>query len=919
MSPTIDTQFNATIAAGRNFVRKLSFVDPGKDIWIVKADFGQGLAPIPFDSIKKTFVLDHAFATPGTFTVRAEVFDGISTTLNSFQVEVMPNSAPTVLHPISDKTVTQGLESVSSYVDLAQVFVDSDGPVTELTYAVVSNSNAFLVATSIATGRLNLSINPNNIGTATITVRATDVGGLSVDDTFTVTVLAAQSLQIRSVSPTTTGVQIEFDTVPELSVLNLYDGVDASLDLADVALIGANSGSVRGSLLWNASTNTIEFVKTGGHLVADTYTLTLFSRVDGWKTAAGALLDGDNNGIPGGDLVRTFTVAPTTARIVSIPDFSRGATSTAGQSVNLSYDNGNPGVPVTISDGTGVLAIDFDVVYNPALINFSSTFFGVLPSGWSTTVNLVSTGRMRLTLSGTTPLAAGPQVITRLLASVPANTPYGASDLVKVEALAVYTDTGRASPVPSMGDAGLHKAVFVGDTNGDGQYTAQDAGWTSGVVVGAYSGFDAYSWTDPSIVANVNQNGGLDGLDSSWIARKGLSNELQPEIPNLPVGSITVQSGVDPTIATDALVATRRGAAVNMPIRVTDSASGLWGVDVFLDYNTNLLDLASGLNVGGVTLAGMFITEAGWTIDSFADDATGKLRIAAYRATPSASTSGIIANVAFQVKPNAAFGVTPILVGGNANVPPFSFSFVSGSVNVIDSPPTDITLNQNTVLENTSTAAADLLFGQLGTVDLDPVDSYIYDLLTGAGDTDNARFRIVDDKVFIKQGEILDFEAKPSYSVRIRTTDSGGLFYSRQVTLNLTDVNESVVLTRANANVAGNVLTQFANSGTWSDPESGPVTLTASLGVVTKIVDGTWSWSYRPSAMLIGQVVTISANDGTNVSTTTFTIDANVAVTNQQVFYKGSSYASVGGVDAALDSGKVLVQSGTTRPFSPRE
>lgn len=346
VSPTIDTQFNATIAAGRNLVRKLSFVDPGKDVWIVKADFGQGLAPIPFDSIKKNFVLDHAFATPGTFTVRAEVFDGISTTLNSFQVEVMPNSAPTVLHPISDKTVTQGLESVSSYVDLARVFVDSDGPVTELTYAVVSNSNAFLVATSIAAGRLNLSINPNNIGTATITVRATDVGGLSVDDTFTVTVLAAQSLRTRSVFPTNTGVQIEVDTVPDLSVLNLYDGVDASLDLADVTLIGANSGSVRGSLLWNASTNTIEFVKTGGHLVADTYTLTLFSRVDGWKTAAGALLDGDNNGIPGGDLVRTFTVAPTTARIVSIPDFSRGATSYASVGgVDAALDSGKVLVP----------------------------------------------------------------------------------------------------------------------------------------------------------------------------------------------------------------------------------------------------------------------------------------------------------------------------------------------------------------------------------------------------------------------------------------------------------------------------------------------------------------------------------------------------------------------------------------------
>jgi len=204
-----------------------------------------------------------------------------------------------------------------------------------------------------------------------------------------------------------------------------------------------------------------------------------------------------------------FTVAPTTARVVTIPDFSRGATSTAGQSVNLSYDNGNPGVPVTISDGSGVMAVDFDVVYNPALIDFASTFFGVLPASWTTTVNLVSSGRMRLSLTGTTALGSGPQTITRLLASIPANAPYGASDLVRIEGLRVITQAGGATPVASIGDAGLHKAIFVGDTNADGLYTAQDAGWTAGVRVGSYTGFDAHSWTDPAIVADVNQNAGL--------------------------------------------------------------------------------------------------------------------------------------------------------------------------------------------------------------------------------------------------------------------------------------------------------------------------------------------------------------------------------------------------------------------------
>ncbi|MEQ1831278.1 MAG: cohesin domain-containing protein, partial [Pirellula sp.] len=519
---------------------------------------------------------------------------------------------------------------------------------------------------------------------------------------------------------------------------------------------------------------------------------------------------------------------------------------------------------------------------------------------------------MRLSLSGSTPLGAGPQIITRLLGSVPANVAYGASDLVRVENLSVFTLAGGATPVPSISDAGIHKAVFIGDTNADGLYTAQDSGWISGVVVSATTGFDAFSWTDPVIVADVTQNGLLEGLDAAWITRKGLSSALQPEIPNLPAGSLPVPAGVDPTIAADALITGLRGGIAQVPIQIVDSATGLWGVDVFLNYDTNVLDLPNGLNAGGVAIAGIFDAEAGWIMDTFVDDAVGVLRIALYHPTASTTTNGVIANVNFQVKPTAAFGVTPILVDGHANVPPFSFSFQNGSVNVVNSQPTDINLNQNVVLENTSTAAADLLFGQLATVDLDPVDSYIYDLVSGTGDTDNARFSIVADQIFIEQGELLDFETRPSYNVRVRSTDSGGLQTIKQLTLNVTDVNEAVVLTRTSASLTGNVLTTFTNTGNWSDPENGTVTLSASHGTVIKNNDGTWSWSFTPSTKLVNELVTITANDGTNTSSTSFTLNALVAITNRQVYYKGSDYATLGGVGAALDNNKSTLASGPT-------
>ncbi|MEQ1828577.1 MAG: LamG-like jellyroll fold domain-containing protein, partial [Pirellula sp.] len=588
-----------------------------------------------------------------------------------------------------------------------------------------------------------------------LTIDAIDTAGAMIRQTFELLVTeipAAVGVISTQVSPSS--VRFQFNTAIDLSVLNLYDGVDASVDAADITIVGATTGAVKGSILWDATTNALTFVKTGSPLVADTYTATLFSRADGFKSSTGELLDGDSNGTPGGNFVTTFGVTTTTARVVSVPDFARGATSSDGQVLNLLYDNGLAGLPVSISEANDVTSVDFDVVYNSAMLNFSSTMtsFSALPAGWSTAVSHEA-GVMHVTIFGASPLGPGPRDLTRLLGRVPNNAPYGASDLVRIENLRVFTQTGGGIAVPSIADSGLHKAIFIGDTNADGQYTAQDAGYLAGVRVGNFSGFDAHAWADPIIVADVTQSGALEGQDSSWMARKALLSTLQPEIPNLPAGSINVLPGIDPTIAVDANVLTRRGATVNVPVRITDDAAGLFGVDVFVDYDTSVLDLISGLNLSGVNVAGIFLSEAGWTIDSFVDDAMGKVRVAMYRAAPSSSTSGVIANIPFVVKPNAPFGVSPLIANGYANVPPFSFSFVNGSVIVVNQQPTDITLNQNTVLENTSTAAADLLFGQLGTVDLDPVDSYIYDLVSGSGDTDNARFNIVADQVFIKQGQ----------------------------------------------------------------------------------------------------------------------------------------------------------------------
>jgi len=58
----------------------------------------------------------------------------------------------------------------------------------KLTYSIVSNSNTAAVTTAIVNNRLTVTKVTGQTGTATITVRATDKGGLTKDMTFTVNV-----------------------------------------------------------------------------------------------------------------------------------------------------------------------------------------------------------------------------------------------------------------------------------------------------------------------------------------------------------------------------------------------------------------------------------------------------------------------------------------------------------------------------------------------------------------------------------------------------------------------------------------------------------------------------------------------------------------------------------------------------------
>ena len=97
------------------------------------------------------------------------------------------NAIPTVASAIADTTVVEDNAPIDNYRDLKAVFTDTEDG-SALTYSIESNTNTGLVTATIvvADSTLDLSFTASTGGSATITVRATDSGGLWVEDVFTV-------------------------------------------------------------------------------------------------------------------------------------------------------------------------------------------------------------------------------------------------------------------------------------------------------------------------------------------------------------------------------------------------------------------------------------------------------------------------------------------------------------------------------------------------------------------------------------------------------------------------------------------------------------------------------------------------------------------------------------------------------------
>ena len=208
----------------------------------------------------------------GTVTITLTGTDpgGLSAT-HGFSLTVQVNEAPTAKGTIPDQLLTPNGNAVS--IDAYNYFSDPEGDA--LSYSAASSDTA--IATTSISGSW-VSVSPLAKGTATITVTATDLGGLSADQTFSVltdqpptTVGTIPDQEVMATKTLSLNVSSYFSD-PEGDALT-YAATSDDTATADVTVSNdtvALQGKVEGT-----ATITVTVTDTSGSTATQTFALTV--------------------------------------------------------------------------------------------------------------------------------------------------------------------------------------------------------------------------------------------------------------------------------------------------------------------------------------------------------------------------------------------------------------------------------------------------------------------------------------------------------------------------------------------------------------------------------------------------------------------------------------------------------------------
>ncbi|NEQ73911.1 MAG: hemolysin [Okeania sp. SIO2C9] len=101
-----------------------------------------------------------------------------------------------------------------------------------------------------------------------------------------------------------------------------------------------------------------------------------------------------------------------------------------------------------------------------------------------------------------------------------------------------------------------------------------------------------------------------------------------------------------------------------------------------------------------------------------------------------------------------------------------------------NSAPTAVEIDNNSIAEN---SVNNTVVGNLTTDDPDAGDTHSYQLVDDA----DGRFGLDGDQIVVTDGSGLDFESIANHNITVRTTDAGGESFEQQLTINVTDVDDT--------------------------------------------------------------------------------------------------------------------------------
>jgi hypothetical protein len=657
----------------------------------------------------------HTFGVNGSTPVFGSVNSGSNTSLNNDLVQDGPTFIPASALYADLTTASDHLPVVADY---------TLGAMTATTTALTSSVNPSVYgqpvtftatvsgsggtptgtvtfkdgAATLGTGALNGS------GVAVFSTSALGAGNHGItasyggDANFTAStssvaneVINPGNLVVTNFTTTPNGFRATFSAALDAGVLNVF-AAPGGTGPADVTLVGNGTGPVSGSLQIDPTGAVITFIKTGGYrtgntdftkflLAPDAYTATFRSAPQGTgdnggfrdNTPSHNLLAGDGS-TPGTNYTATFTVGSSTARVVSVPDFARGF----HQAVNVATPTTGSGIPLTLSDGTGVSSIALDFVYDPTVLTVTG---GAPQAGFTGTIDAGTPGVVHVSLTGTG--SAGALTFATLTATVPDTAPYKNKEVLDLRNVSL-----NGGAVAAVADDGVHVAAFLGDADGSMTYTAQDAFTVNQVTVGATNGLAAYQLLDPVVVGDTDGNGSVNSQDAFTVSQKAIGASV-PQIPDPPTGvTAPPAGGPDPVLSFgDYSGAPGSTVTVAVNLSVTDP-NGLL-------YNSDDLAIVfdpTRFQVSNIRSGSLFGEPANVATAANPDNTAGTIRIGQYRLALNPlsypqGTNGPIVLIDFLVLAGDAPGTSsPLNISQNVSS---TFTDVNGGAATLNPSPTN--------------------------------------------------------------------------------------------------------------------------------------------------------------------------------------------------------------------------------------